>query len=76
MSLDLSSWLTVAQVCASLGISESTLKRECAAKRWQYRMRPRPPKRPERVFSPAELEARLAKPPTELVPSGPIGPAR
>jgi|HubBroStandDraft_4_1064222.scaffolds.fasta_scaffold02568_3 hypothetical protein len=54
----LEAWLTTAEVCARLGISESTLKREAAAGKWQARKRPRPGKKPETVYPPHEVAAR------------------
>lgn len=65
--LDLSKWLTDEQVSARLGISQRTLFREVAAGKWQPQMRQRDGKRPERVFSPEEVEARMPSPPTVLV---------
>jgi hypothetical protein len=63
----LEAWLTTAEVCARLGISESTLDRQVRGDRWQVRLRPRPGKKPERVFAPHEVEARTPKPVTEVV---------
>lgn len=73
--IDLSGWLTTAEVCARLGIGERTLEREGRAGKWQSRMRNRPGKRPERVYDPQQVADREQKPPTELVRNGPIAPA-
>jgi hypothetical protein len=70
--LDLSNWLTDAEVCARLGISSRSLYREVEDKRLHPQFRKRERMRPQRVFDPEEVNARMAPAPMRVMP--PVSP--
>lgn len=79
MSSDLLfTWLPKSEAAARLGISERTLDRLISAgKGPECRNRPRPGKKPEPVYNPADVDALVeaANKPAIFAASSPIGPA-
>lgn len=64
--LDLTNCLNDTEVCSRLGIAPRTLHREVTEGRLHPQYRQREGKRPERVFFPDEIEARMPKAPAVL----------
>lgn len=70
MSLDLSSWLTDAEVCARLDISPRSLDRKAPHLHPQHR--PVPGRtRPERVWDPEKIAALMPAPPVQVTMDSP-----
>lgn len=72
--LDLSNWLNDAEVCARLGVSPRWIDREADAGRLHPLKRPVKGRRPERVFSTEEVEARIQRPPAEVARREAVAP--
>ena len=68
---DLSTWLSEDQVSNQLGISSRQLRRERSENRWNTRERTRPGRKPEVVYNPAEVEARMPPPVQTLMKAAP-----
>lgn len=64
---DLSGWLTDTEACARLGISSRTLDREMDAERLHPMKRPVAGRKPERVWDPEEIRARMPTPPMHVM---------
>ena len=65
--IDLSGWPNIEQVAAATGISRRTLERELAAGKWQTQKRPRQGAKPETVFDPDQVAARMPANPSSVV---------
>lgn len=66
VELDLSTWLTDAEVCARLGVSQDTLDR-LVKKGLQAAKRPMPGRKPQRVFDPELIAARMPPAPAKVL---------
>lgn len=64
--IDLSNWLTDAEVCARLGISQATLDR-MVKRGLTASKRPIAGRKPERVFAPEDIAARMPQPHANLI---------